>query len=142
VLDHDQREPPAQARDQLGDARDALGAQARGGLVEEEQPRVGASATPISSARRSPYDRLFASPTPCPRAHVGQHLRRALARRAAPPRVAETSKPRGRNSGRGDGRVLERAVVVEEVHHLEGARDAELRDAPGSQPGHVPGRES
>ena len=55
VLDHDDGERALQLGDELGEARRALGAQAGGGLVQEQQPRLARRAPrAISSARRSP----------------------------------------------------------------------------------------
>ena len=118
-------------------------------VPDEPSPAVGssrnsrrgcaASATPISSARRSPYDRLFAAHVllagearrePAPRPPRRARRRRGRGR-------ATSRTPRARTAGSAMQHVVERRVVVEQVHHLERARQPLARDAPRRQPGDV-----
>ena len=112
------------------DARGGLGAQARGRLVEEQQARprgerdADLERAPVAVGEVLGADVLLAGePDPC--------------RESSPPSPSERPKhrePRRPHLRRGDQHVVERAVVVEQIHHLERARDAEARDARGGRP--------
>jgi hypothetical protein len=107
------------------------------GSSEEEELRVGRERdadlerAPVAVGKRLRANRFLAREP-----DVGEGSRRALARRRRARRIADRVEAARAQLRRRDQRVLERAVIVEEVHHLEGARDPEARDRARRKAGH------
>ena len=69
--------------------------------------------------------------------HLGKRLPRPADGPAIGAHVMERVQPAGADRGKSEQRVLERGVLVEEVHGLERARNTQAGDRPGRKAGDV-----
>ena len=95
-----------------------------------------ASAMAISSARRSPYERLLARrPLLAREADPREHRRGLVLRGGIGAEIAPAVESAAAHFGQRDQHVVLRRIVVEEIHDLERARDAAPCDLPRREAG-------
>ena len=113
------------------------------GLVEEQQARAGGEGdADLERAAVAVGKALRAHAFLAGEAHVGERAHRARLRvRPGAAASRNGSWARARNSGVATIAFSSADVVVEQVHDLEGARDAAPRDGARRQPGDVLARE-
>ena len=135
----DDRQLPLQLADEVGEPLGRLRAEAGGRLVEEEQARLGGQRdrdlerAPLA-VREVARRRVLLAGEADARQHAGRLAPARPSRRA---RSRQASKPRRRTRGSAISTLSSARVVVEQVHDLERARDALLRDAARRQAGDV-----
>ena len=125
MLDDDDRQRALQLADQLGQPFGRLRAEAGGRLVEEEQARLGGERN--GDLERAPLavgEVARARALVAREADARQHARRLLLGGRVGAQVAPGVEAAPAHVRQGDQDVVERRVVVEQVHHLERARDA------------------
>ncbi len=138
MFDHHDRDAALQFEHQVAQARRALCAEAGRGLVEEQQPRLRGQRhadlerTPFA-IRQPGSGHVLLSGQSDTRQHLsGLILRGAVAAEVAPHR--QTACP---YRGQCQQHVVERGLVVEQVHRLERPRQPFERDSARRQPGDV-----